>query len=130
GRDLELGGRRFGALRIRAQRARDQFVAVVEARRDAVHGADERALAAADHAETQPAPEPALALAFDRHDRLPQPMPSMRRFAASSAPPAAKSSNEVSVTRMMCAAMNSAPSRAPSSGCLRQHSHSSTAQLP
>ena len=52
----------------------------------------------------------------------------MRRFAAWSAPPPAKSSNAVSATRMMWSAMNSAPSRAPSSGCLRQHSHSSTAQ--
>ena len=129
-RDPQLGGGCFGAFRIGAERARDQLVAVVEARGDAVHGADERALAAADHAEAQPAPEPALALAFDGHRLLPQPIPSMRRFAASSAPWPMKSSNEVSVTRMMCAAMNSAPSRAPSSGCFRQHSHSSTAQLP
>ena len=112
-----------------AQRARDQLVAVVEPRRDPVHRADECALAAADHAEPQPPPELSLALAFDRHQRLPQPMPSMRRFAAASAPPAAKSSNAVSVTRMMWLAMNGAPSRAPSSGCFRQHSHSSTAQL-
>jgi hypothetical protein len=59
----------------------------------------------------------------------PQPIPSMRRLAARSGPPAAKSSKLFSVTRMMCWAMNSAPSRAPSSGFLRQHSHSSTAQL-
>ena len=129
GRDPQLRGRRPGPCRIGAERARDQLVAVVQTRGDAVHGADERALAAADHAQAQPAPELALALAFDRHAALPQPMPSMRRFAAWSAPWPMKSSNEVSVTRMMCAAMNSAPSRAPSSGCFRQHSHSSTAQL-
>ena len=130
GRDPQLRGRRPGPCRIGAERARDQLVAVVQTRGDAVHGADERALAAADHAQAQPARELALALAFDRHAALPQPMPSMRRFAAWSAPWPMKSSNEVSVTRMRCAAMNSAPSRAPSSGCFRQHSHSSTAQLP
>ena len=39
----------------------------------------------------------------------------------------AKSSNAFSVTRMICPLMNSAPSLAPSSGCLIQHSHSITA---
>ena len=50
--------------------------------------------------------------------------------AASSLAPLAKSSKLVSVTRIRCAAMNSAPSRAPSSAFFRQHSHSSTAQEP
>ena len=127
--DPELGRRRFGALRIGAQRTRHQLVAVVEPRRDPMHRADERALAAAHHAEPEPPPELRLALAFDRHQGLPQPMPSMRRLPASSTPPAAKSSNARSVTRMMWSAMNGAPSRAPSSGCFRQHSHSKTAQL-
>ena len=57
-----------------------------------------------------------------------QPSPSSLRFAASSVPPAAKSSKACSVTRMMCALTNSAPSRAPSSGCFSAHSHSTTAQ--
>ena len=56
-----------------------------------------------------------------------QTIPSIFRFAAVSTPPPAKSSKARSATRMMWPAMNSAPSRAPSSGCLRQHSHSSTA---
>ena len=67
GRDAQLGGRRFGPRRIGRQRARHQLVAVVEARRDPVHSTNERALAAAHHAEPQPPPEPALAPAFDRH---------------------------------------------------------------
>ena len=41
---------------------------------------------------------------------------------------AAKSSNAWVVVRIMCSRMNGAPSRAPSSGCFKQHSHSSTAQ--
>ena len=57
-----------------------------------------------------------------------QPSPRMRRFAASSVPPAAKSSKAFSVTRMMWCLTNSAPSRAPSSGCFSAHSHSTTAQ--
>ena len=51
-----------------------------------------------------------------------------RPVAASSVPPAAKSSNACSVTRMMWCFTNSAPSRAPSSGCFSAHSHSTTAQ--
>ena len=80
--DPQLGGGSSGPFRIGAERARNQLVPVVEARGDPVHGTDERPLAAADHAKTQPAPELAVALAFDRHAALPQPMPSMRRFAA------------------------------------------------
>ncbi|RZI60175.1 MAG: sugar phosphate isomerase/epimerase [Zymomonas sp.] len=60
----------------------------------------------------------------DRH----QPNPMMRLFRSRSAPPAAKSSNACSVTRMMWRSMNGAPSAAPCSGCLSAHSHSSTAQ--
>ena len=41
-----------------------------------------------------------------------------------SAPEAAKSSNALSVTRMICRAMNGAPSATATSGCLRQSSHS------
>ena len=67
GRDPKLCGRRPGALRLGAERARDQLVAVVETRGDPVHGADERALAAAHHAQAQPAARGAVPLAFDRH---------------------------------------------------------------
>ena len=52
----------------------------------------------------------------------------MARFAASSTPLAAKSSKARSATSMMWAAMNGAPSAAPCSLSLMQHSHSSTAQ--
>ena len=127
-RDPKLCRRGPGARRIGAQRARDQLVAVVQACGDPMHRTDEGALAAAHHAKAQPAPG-VVVPALDRHACLPRSMPSMRRLAASSAPPAAKSSNAVSVTWMMCSAMKGAPSAAPCSGCFRQHSHSSTAQL-
>ena len=55
--------------------------------------------------------------------------PSTFRFCSSSAAPPAKSSKAFSVTSMMWSWMNTAPSRAPCSGLLMQHSHSSTAQL-
>ena len=55
-------------------------------------------------------------------------IPSTRRLNAASAPVAAKSSNARSVTLMMCSRMNVAPSAAPCSASLMQHSHSSTAQ--
>ncbi len=54
--------------------------------------------------------------------------PKIRRFAAWSVPPLAKSSNARSVTLIMCCAINGAPSAAPTSGCFKQHSHSNTAQ--
>ena len=41
---------------------------------------------------------------------------------------ATKSSNALSALRIMWRAMNGAPSAAPCSGYLKQHSHSSTAQ--
>jgi hypothetical protein len=53
--DAELERRGDGALRLRRQRAGDQFVVVVDARRDAVDRADEGALPAADHAEADAA---------------------------------------------------------------------------
>jgi hypothetical protein len=74
------------ALRIRREHAGDELVAVVEARRHPMHGADERAAAAADHAESQATAH------FS---------PSIRRLAAASAPELAKSSNARSATRMM-----------------------------
>ena len=54
--------------------------------------------------------------------------PRIFRLRSASASPPAKSSNARSVTRMMCSRTNSAPSAAPCSGCLMQHSHSTTAQ--
>jgi hypothetical protein len=54
--------------------------------------------------------------------------PRILRFRCASAAPPAKSSKARSVTRMMCSRTNVAPSAAPTSGCLMQHSHSTTAQ--
>jgi hypothetical protein len=51
----------------------------------------------------------------------------MRACTFGSAELAAKSSNAFVVVRIMCERMNGAPARA-SSGCFKQHSHSSTAQ--
>src|SRR5690606_23125044 len=63
------------------------------------------------------------------HDRLfYYSSPSTERLKLSSVFVPAKSSNALSVTRMILLRINSAPSRAPSSGCLMQHSHSITAQ--
>ncbi len=53
--------------------------------------------------------------------------PRIFRLRAASALPPAKSSNARSVTRMIWSRTNFAPSAAPSSGCLMQHSHSTTA---
>ena len=113
-------------LGIGRQRAGDQLVVVVEARGDAVHGADEGALAAADHAQPDAPAGASAVLRFDRHGRL--------RQQAQHAPgrfgrlPPAKSSKAFSVTRMMWSRDEWRAFGAPSSGCLRQHSHSSTAQ--
>src|SRR5579863_10713026 len=56
------------------------------------------------------------------HDR-----PSILRFAAWSVPEAAKSSKVVAAAWMMWRAMKGAPSAAPCSALLMQHSHSRTA---
>src|SRR6187549_657581 len=77
-----------------------------------MHGADEGALATTDHSPAK-----------QSHYLSPN-----VRSATEVSPPAAKSSNAFSVTRMMCFLMKAEPSRAPSSGCLSAHSHSSTAQ--
>ena len=122
-RETQIGARVPRPLGIRRQCARDQLVLPVQPGAQAVHGADERAATAPDHAEPERARRGGVGGRFDH-----QATPSMRRLAATSVPAPAKSSNACSVTRMMWSAMNFAPSRAPSSGCLRQHSHSSTAQ--
>jgi hypothetical protein len=54
--------------------------------------------------------------------------PRIFRFRCASAPPPAKSSKARSVTRIIWSRTNFAPSAAPTSGCFRQHSHSTTAQ--
>ena len=54
--------------------------------------------------------------------------PRMRRFNAASASCPAKSSNALSVKSMIWLWIKGAPSAAPCSGCLMQHSHSRTAQ--
>ena len=87
------------------QRAGDQLPTIVEASRDPVNGADEGAASSADHAEAQAPVErrsfdPAIVIALLRGLRAAS-RPSMRRLAASSVPPAAKSSKAFSVTRMM-----------------------------
>ena len=56
-------------------------------------------------------------------------MPRMRLIFALSAEPATKSSKLFSVVLMMWLAMKGAPSMAPCTESLMQHSHSSTAQL-
>ena len=53
GRDEEVGRRRLGAFRIGRERAGDQFRLAVHPRRDAVHRADERPPAPADHPKTK-----------------------------------------------------------------------------
>src|SRR3954453_13055696 len=88
------------ALRVRREHAGDELVAIVEPRRHAMDCADERRAAGADHAEAQ----------TTAHFR-----PSIRRFAAASAPELAKSSNACSATRMMWRWINCAPSAAPCS---------------
>ncbi len=78
--------RAFG---IGRQRPRNKLEAIVDARRDPVHRADERALAATDHPQPQTPPH-VLA-----------PMPSTPRSCSRFAPLPAKSSNARSATRMM-----------------------------
>src|SRR5690606_35777205 len=97
--------------RIGRKRAGHQFELVVDAGGDAVHSADEGALAAADHAEPDAAALRLLFATLDRHGQLLS-RPSILRFAASSVPAPAKSSKACSVTRMIWCLMNSAPSRA------------------
>ena len=50
-RQVQRGAAVAGALRIGRQGTRHQFVLVIDARRDAVHGTDERALPAPYHAQ-------------------------------------------------------------------------------
>ena len=102
-----------GLVRVGLEVARNEIPVAIEAGSHAMDAADEGALAAADHSELE---------AFQRS------RPKRRRLAFSSVPLAAKSSKARGVTRMMWSRMKAAPSRAPSSGCLMQHSHSSTAQ--
>ena len=128
---VDAGGietqRRAGSTRLlggRGQGAGDKFVVIVEPRRDAVHRADEGAFASAHHAEPDASLQKAVC-----HGRAPG-RPSARAMRASSLPPPAKSSKALPVRGMIWRRMNSAPSRAPSSAALRQHSHSSTAHEP
>ena len=89
-------------LRRRRQRAGDEFVVIVHPRGEPMHGADEGALAAADHAEPDLAALVGVAASLDRHRRLPhvQRRPSARLICFLSTAPPAKSSNAFSVTRM------------------------------
>src|SRR5205807_8672032 len=122
----KLQSRRDRAARLGRQGPGHEHVLVVEPCGDAVHRADEGALPAPHHAQADATIGRGRAAPFD-HGAFPS-RPSRRRFAAWSTPLPAKSSNARSVTRMMWSRMKAAPSRAPSSGCFRQHSHSSTAQ--
>ena len=134
--DMQLGGTGAGALGVGRQGAGHQFIAVIHARSDAVHRADESPLPAPHHAQADAPCHAAAAACFDCHKSVlcaralsfGYLMPSILRLALASTPPPAKSSNARPATRMMWSRMNTAPSRAPSSGCLRQHSHSNTAQ--
>ena len=85
----------------RRQGAGDQFIMVVDARGDAMHGADERPLAAPHHPEPDPAALASVAASLDGHALLPQRSPSARSICFLSTAPPAKSSNAFSVTRMM-----------------------------
>ena len=91
------------------QRAGDEFPLVVQARGDAVDGADEGALSAADHAQAHAAGAAAAVHRADPHRPAQAsggwPPRRCRRRRSRRRP--------CSVTRMMCAAMNGAPSRAP-----------------
>jgi hypothetical protein len=60
--------------------------------------------------------------------RIPYSSPSALRTAARSTLPPAKSSNARAGGRIMCLAMNGAPSSAPCWLSLKQHSHSIVAQ--
>ena len=104
--------------RIGAECAGRQLPVAVERRGHAMDGADERALAAADHAEPERMPDHAS----------PRSRPRRVRIAPLSTPLEAKSSNARSVTRMIWSRINGAPSRAPSSLFFSAHSHSITAQ--
>ena len=57
-------------LRRGGERAGDELIVVVHARGDAMDGADERALAAAHHAEPDPAALPGVAASLDGHARF------------------------------------------------------------
>ena len=92
--DPQFGPAGAGAFRIGRQRTRDQFPVVVEPRRNAVHGADERALPTADHAQPQ------TARRGDRCAHARGSRPSIRRLVASSVALAAKSSKARSATRI------------------------------
>ena len=77
--DLESGG--LGARRVGGERAGDQLVLVVDTRGDAVHRADEGALAAAHHAEADAPHE--LVAASGNHALLPRPFDLVLRGCAS-----------------------------------------------
>ena len=123
--EVQFLARGFGACRISRQGTGDEFILVVHAGRQPVHRTDEGTLPATHHSQPDAARYFRIASARNCHFHIPK-----RRliFALSTLPPA-KSSNAFSVTRMIWFWMKGAPSRAPSSGCLRQHSHSRTAQL-
>ena len=110
------------ALRVGGQGPGDQFVAIVQAGSSTVCRGDETALATANEADTYASLHVCFHQGFTAG-----PKPSTWASICGSVPLAAKSSNARSATRMVWRRINSAPSRAPSSGCLRQHSHSSTA---
>ena len=100
-------------------------VPVIEPGRDAVHASDERH---PDH----PPPYPGAAAAPPPRPLRPrspsQLIPNSLRFVSTSTALAAKSSNAFDVTLIIWPAMKGAPSAAPCSLSLIQHSHSRTAQ--
>ena len=128
GSEAEFLAGGLGLLRLGRQRARHEVVVIVHARGKPVHGADEGALPAAHHAEADAA-RVLLSLRSGNHGLRPYLMPRIRSDLAPCRPtPATKSSKDFSVTLMMWLSMKGAPSMAPCTESLRQHSHSSTAQ--
>jgi hypothetical protein len=76
-RDHQVGRRFLGSLRVGRQRAGGQLPAIIHPGAQPMHGADEGAAAAADHAKPQP-PAPAGTLARGRNHRLSPSLPRLK----------------------------------------------------
>ncbi len=93
--NAELASRGRCALWVGRERPGDEFVFIIDPRRNAMHIADKCALPAADHAEPNATARPPIS-----HSPLP-PRPSSARLVSASISASAKSSNARSVTRIM-----------------------------
>ena len=121
--EIELAAGLSRVVRVPRKAACNQLDLLVERGRHAMDSSDEGPLSPADHAH----PELAFPGFHDDSSRD-QESPRMARLRAASNCPPAKSSNATVVASIRCRSMNGAPSRAPCSGLLTQHSHSRTAQ--